>query len=55
MHLLSSTRLAVCIMDISVLLPTTVPYPHVFVETGGLAEALAAHPALVGPVLLVHV
>jgi len=29
-------------------------HPHVFVETGGLAEALAAHPALVGPVLLVH-
>ena len=26
-----------------------------FIETGGLAEALAAHVALVRPVLLVHV
>lgn len=28
-------------------------YPHVFVETGALAEALATHRALVGAVLLV--
>lgn len=28
-------------------------YPHVFVETGALTEALAAHRALVGAVLLV--